>query len=73
MRRPKWRTRKATSTSGARASALSAGLIASISVTAPAKLATVFAVYMIPGPSTVRTADMSFEARLISSPIRLRW
>ena len=40
---------------------------------APAKVATVLAVYMIPGPSTMRTADMSLVARLITSPMRLCW
>jgi hypothetical protein len=41
--------------------------------TVPAKVATVVAVYMIPGPSTMRTADMSLVARLMRSPIRLCW
>ena len=41
--------------------------------TVPTKVATVFAVYMIPGPRTMRTADMSLVARLISSPMRFSW
>ena len=52
---------------------MSRGEIASISATAPTKVATVLAVYMIPGPSTMRTADMSLVARLISSPMRFFW
>ena len=44
-----------------------------MSATVPTKVATVFAVYMIPGPSTMRTADMSLVARLIRSPMRFRW
>ncbi len=52
---------------------MSRGEIASMRVTAPAKVATVLAVYMIPGPRTMRTADMSFVARLITSPIRFCW
>ena len=52
---------------------MSRGEIASMRVTVPAKVATVLAVYMIPGPRTMRTADMSFVARLITSPIRFCW
>ena len=39
----------------------------------PTKVARVDAVYMIPGPSTMRTADMSLVARLITSPMRMSW
>ena len=52
---------------------MSRGEITSITVMAPSEVATVLAVYMIPGPSTMRTADMSLVARLITSPMRLRW
>ena len=45
----------------------------SMSATVPTKVATVLAVYMIPGPSTLRTADMSLVARLMMSPTRWDW
>ena len=73
MRRPKWRTRIETSTRGTRARPSSRGLIRIISTTVPTKVATVLAVYMIPGPSTLRTADMSLVARLMMSPMRWDW
>ena len=41
--------------------------------TVPRKVAKVLAVYMIPGPTTIRTADMSAVARLITSPMRVSW
>ena len=44
-----------------------------MSATVPTKVATVLAVYMMPGPSTMRTADRSLMARLIRSPMRCGW
>ena len=35
--------------------------------------AAVLAVYMIPGPSTMRTAERSLVARLMRSPMRWAW
>ncbi len=52
---------------------VSRGEIASIIATVATKVASVLAVYMMPGPSTMRTADMSLVARLISSPMRFVW
>ena len=39
----------------------------------PTEVATVLAVYMIPGPSTMRTAERSLVARLMMSPVRWLW
>ena len=41
--------------------------------TAKTKVAAVLAVYMMPGPSTMRTAERSLVARLMMSPTRWRW
>ena len=46
------------------------GLMRAMSTMVPTKVATVLAVYMIPGPSTMRTADRSLVARLMRSPMR---
>ena len=41
-----------------------------MSATANTKVAAVLAVYMMPGPSTMRTAERSLVARLMRSPTR---
>ncbi len=51
---------------------LSAGESQNIKKTASTMVAMVLALYMMPGPSTMRTAFRSFVARDISSPVRLR-
>ncbi len=71
--RPKWRTRIDTRTRGRRATPRRAGLIIAMRAMVPTHVASVFAVYMIPGPSTMRTADMSLVARLMMSPTRWVW
>ena len=48
------------------------GEIISITATARTKVTIVVALYMIPGPSTMRTLLRSFVQRDISSPVRLR-
>ncbi len=40
---------------------------------APTVNITVFAVYMMAGPSSMRTALRSFVMRAITSPVRVRW
>ncbi len=45
-------------------------LMAVMKMSAPTVMRMVSAGYMIPGPSTIRTAPMSFEARDIRSPVR---
>ena len=45
----------------------------SMSTMVATKVAAVLAVYMIPGPSTMRTAERSLVARLIRSPMRWVW
>ena len=62
-----------TKSSGTRESASSHGLMVTMRAMVPTKVARVLAVYMIPGPSTMRTADRSLVARLIRSPVRIAW
>ncbi len=40
---------------------------------APIENNTVFALYMIAGPSSIRTAFKSFVMRAMMSPVRLCW
>ena len=51
----------------------SSGLMRGMRTMVPTKVASVLAVYMIPGPSTMRTAERSLVARLMRSPMRWRW
>ena len=51
---------------------VSFGLIESMNASAPAVNTIVFAVYMIAGPSSIRTAFRSFVARAMMSPVRVR-
>ena len=51
---------------------VSSQLIASMKASEPTVTATVSAGYMTPGPSTMRTALMSFDARDMKSPVRNR-
>ena len=49
----------------------SRGLIQSMNPSAKAKLAAVLTVYMMAGPAAMRTARVSFVARLMRSPVRV--
>ncbi len=51
---------------------LSRGEIQNIRTTASTMVANVLALYMIPGPSTMRTEFKSFVHRDINSPVRFR-
>ena len=62
-----------TKSSGTSDTASSQGLMVTMSAMVPTKVAKVLAVYMIPGPRTMRTADRSLVARLIRSPVRIPW
>ncbi len=58
--------------SGAKANSVSLGLIDSMKISAPAVNTIVFAVYMMPGPTSMRTAFRSLVARAMMSPVRVR-
>ncbi len=45
----------------------------SMNTSAPAVNTSVFAEYMIAGPSNMRTAFRSLVARAMMSPVRVRW
>jgi len=72
MVRPKNHTATATTGAGSNTHKVSDGDSASITAIAKIMVTIVVALYMIPGPSTMRTAFKSFVARDISSPVRLR-
>ena len=49
------------------------GLIANMQTIDTAATVTVLTMYMIPGPSIMRTAERSLVARDMISPVRVRW
>ncbi len=59
--------------SGSRAKRVSRRSIRISIVSAMIETTVVLTRYMIAGPITMRTAGMSFVARLISSPVGTRW
>ena len=73
MALPKRFTTTDTTGSGSNASSVSAGDRDSIRISATTKVIEVEAVYMIAGPAIMRTAERSFVARDIRSPVRLAW
>ena len=73
MALPKRCTTTDTTGSGSSASRVSPGDRDSIRTRATTKVIEVEAAYMIAGPASMRTADRSFVARDIRSPVRLAW
>ena len=59
--------------SGAKAKSVSRGLMLNMKTSAPAVNTMVLAVYMMPGPTNMRTAFRSLVARAMMSPVRVRW
>ena len=59
--------------SGRKAHSVSFGLMLSMNARAPAVNTMVLAEYMMPGPSSMRTAFRSLVARAMMSPVRVRW
>ena len=49
------------------------GLMLNMKTSAPMVNTMVFAVYMMPGPASMRTAFRSLVARAMMSPVRVRW
>ena len=72
MMRPNRRTAKATMGTGMSTQRLSEGESVNMKSTAKTMVTSVVALYMMPGPRTMRTALRSLVARDISSPVRLR-
>jgi len=72
MVRPKNHTATATTGAGNKTHSVSEGERATITTMAKIMVTRVVALYMIPGPSTMRTEFRSLVARDISSPVRLR-
>ena len=72
MTAPNFFTRYDTSGMIASETRVSSQLIAAMKPSAPIVMSAVSAGYMMPGPSTMRTAEMSFAARDIKSPVRQR-
>ena len=62
-----------TTGNGRNAYSVSFGLIAIMNARAPVVNTSVFAEYMIAGPSNCRTAFRSLVARAMMSPVRVRW
>ena len=73
MIEPNLFTRIDTTGITASATSVSCQLIENMNASAPMVITNVSAGYMMPGPSTIRTAVISCEARDIKSPVRQRW
>ncbi len=58
---------------GRKVYSVSLGLIFIMYTNAPAVNTSVFAEYMMAGPSSMRTAFRSLVARAMMSPVRVRW
>ena len=71
MRSPKNHTAKDTSGSGRSESRVRRGLIATMKPTASTATTSVLTMYMIPGPTIMRTAARSLVARDMISPVRV--
>ena len=73
MALPKVLTATETSGNGSNATRVSTGSIDSINATDTTNIITVLAMYMMAGPTIMRTAFRSLVARDIRSPVRWAW